>query len=108
MTSAPPSMVPTLLGATLVSEPGSGVRYLIDRKIGEGGTASAFLAARHAPEGVTPVVVKVVHIQLVMQAKDTAHMLVRKEAVALGRMNETVPQTPFVVRLVDAGQHPVT
>ncbi|HEY2406856.1 MAG TPA: serine/threonine-protein kinase [Polyangiaceae bacterium] len=100
-------MSPTLLGTTLVSDQGGGTRYLIDRKIGEGGTATAFLAARHAPEGVTPVVVKIVHMSLVMNAKDTAHMLVRKEAVALGRMNEAVPQTPFVVRLVDAGQHPV-
>jgi serine/threonine protein kinase len=34
-------------------------------------------------------------------------MIVQKEAVALGRLNERVPPTPFVVRLVDTGAAPM-
>jgi len=40
---------------------------------------------------------------VVAGAQGTAGKLVRKEVVALGRLNERVPQTPFVVRFIDTG-----
>jgi serine/threonine protein kinase len=92
-----------LVGTTLGSEFHPGVTYRMDRLIGEGGMGVVFFAIRDAPEGVAPVVIKVVRPSVVGSSQGTAGTLVKKEVVALSRLNERVPQTPFVVRFIDTG-----
>jgi serine/threonine protein kinase len=48
-------------------------------------------------------VVKIILPEVVQGHGGTAATVVRKESVALGRLNEKVPPTPFVVRLMDVG-----
>lgn len=79
------------------------VVYRVDRAIGEGGMSVTFFALRLAPSGETPVVLKIVRPEVARGAGVRAALMVRKEAVALGRLNEQVPPTPYVVRLLDAG-----
>lgn len=93
----------SLSGNELQSEFQPGVRYRLDRALGAGATGVAFLAVRDAPEGLAPVVIKVVRPSVAAAAEGRATTLVRKEVVALARLNEHVPQTPFVVRFIDTG-----
>lgn len=90
------------VGAIIASETQSGVSYRLESAIGEGGMGVAYLAQRLAPDGTSPVVVKLVHTNLA-EARISAELVAQKEAVALGRLNECVPPPPFVVRLLDAG-----
>ncbi len=91
------------IGSTVPSELRTGVVYRIERRLGEGGTAIAYFASRFGPEGTSPAVLKIIQPAIIAQAGDRAEMIVRKEAVALGRINERVPSCPSVVRLLDAG-----
>jgi serine/threonine protein kinase len=95
----------SLSGRVIPSEFQSQVSYRLERQIGEGGMGTAFLALRQAPDGLSPVVIKMVRARFGHgeATEVAASMLVQKEAVALGRLNERVPPTPFVVRLVDTG-----
>src|SRR5688572_7827502 len=97
------SIPPSLAGRMIVSELQPGVSYRLERQIGEGGMGTAFLALRQAPDGLSPVVIKMVRPTFGGGAEFQGSMLIQKEAVALGRLNERVPPTPFVVRLVDVG-----
>jgi len=92
------------IGLTIGSATQPDVKLRIERRLGEGGTAAAYFATRFGPDGVSKVVVKVILPRVIAQAGDTARMIVQKEAVALGRLNERVPQSPFVVRLLDVGE----
>ena len=106
---APPSAeddLEALLGSELASETAPGVRYRILSRVGEGAMGIAFYAMRLAPEGECGVVVKLLRPWFVAQWGKTAELIVQKEAVALGRLNERVPPTPFVVRLIDTGALP--
>jgi hypothetical protein len=49
-------------------------------------------------------VVKIIHPDMLMDASDIALLTIRKESVALGRLNEAVPPTPFVVRLLETNE----
>ncbi|HWP09337.1 MAG TPA: serine/threonine-protein kinase [Polyangiaceae bacterium] len=98
--SLPP--LSSLRGRVIESEVQAGVRYFLERHVGEGGMGQAYLARREAPEGAGPVVVKVVR-PTVGEGRISAELLAQKEAVALGRLNERVPPCPFVVRFVDTG-----
>jgi serine/threonine protein kinase len=93
----------TLEGATIPSDMQPGVSYKIDRTLGDGGMSIAFSAVRRAPDGQTQVVLKILRPAMARDPAGTGALVVRKEAVALGRLNERVPATPFVVRLVDTG-----
>jgi serine/threonine protein kinase len=94
----------SLSGTVIRSDVQPDVTYRLERQIGEGGMGTAFLALRQAPDGVSPVVIKMVRSGFGTGPADAAAgMVVLKEAVALGRLNERVPPTPFVVRLVDTG-----
>jgi serine/threonine protein kinase len=77
--------------------------YRIERRIGDGGTAIAYFASRFGPEGTSPAVLKIIQPAIISKAGDVAEMVVKKEAVALGRINERVPPCPSVVRLLDTG-----
>jgi serine/threonine protein kinase len=97
--STPPS---SLGGRLIESEVKPGVRYLLERHVGEGGMGLAYLARCEGPEGVSAVVVKLV-IPAGGGEDICPHLVAQKEAVALGRLNEHVPPCPFVVRFVDTG-----
>jgi eukaryotic-like serine/threonine-protein kinase len=97
--SLPP---PTLRGKVIESEVQPGVRYQLERHVGEGGMGMAYLAWRESPDGVQPVVVKVV-TPGAYGDQVSPELVAQKEAVALGRLNECVPACPFVVRFVDTG-----
>ncbi|HEX4341350.1 MAG TPA: serine/threonine-protein kinase [Polyangiaceae bacterium] len=92
-----------LAGLVIGSETSPGVQYRLVSPLGEGGMGVAFYAVREAPEGVTPAVLKVVKPDIVGTAGPTALLMIQKEAIALGRLNERVPPTPFVVRFMDTG-----
>ncbi|MCC6213829.1 MAG: serine/threonine protein kinase [Polyangiaceae bacterium] len=102
--SGPPSTTDPFLGASLRSDVHAEVSYRIERKLGVGGTAAAYFALRESPVGASPVVVKIILPRVVLEAGETADRVVQKEAVALGRLNERVPPTAFVVRLIDTGR----
>ena len=92
-----------LIGAELQSDMSPGTRYTVMSVVGEGAMSVAFYAQRRAPEGECGVVVKMLKPWFVQQWGATAKLIVQKEAVALGRLNERVPPTPYVVRLIDTG-----
>ena len=92
-----------LLGRTFESSIVPDVEYRIAHQVGFGAMAVAFYAMRAAPEGFCPVVIKMLRPSFVRQHGEAAALSVQKEAVALGRLNERVPSTPFVVRLIDTG-----
>lgn len=92
-----------MVGGDIVSERSPGVRYRVSRLVGAGGMAVAFFALRFAPDGECASVLKVVRPDFVRSFGATAALTVQKEAVALGRLNEHVPPSPFVVRLLDTG-----
>ena len=108
MTSgAVPGQTPdNLIGQTIWSETQRGVGYRVERLLGQGGTARAYFAVRLAPGGHSPVVLKVILPKIVRESGETALLVIRKEAVALGRLNERMPPTPHVVRFVDTGVLP--
>ncbi len=91
-----------LASAVLASETQPGVSYRIERVIARGGFAVACLATREGPGDSFPVVLKITQPSVVAQG-DIVARLFKKEVVALGRLNERVPPTPFVVRLLDTG-----
>lgn len=101
--SDPPLSLDRLLGTNLPSTLHPRVVYQLSRRLGQGGTAMAFLAVRHSPEGQSPVVIKMILPQIADEKGDRAMTIIKKEAVALGRLNERVPPCPYVVRLVDTG-----
>ncbi len=92
-----------LAGTTIASTTQHGVHYRIEHAVGRGAMAVAFYAERIAPDGVSPVVLKVTRPDFLVSGGDAAAMMIQKEAVSLGRLNERVPPTPYVVRLVDSG-----
>ena len=94
------------VGQVLESTYQPGVSYRLERKLGEGGTALAYLTRRLSPLGESEAVIKIILPQIVAESDERALTIIKKEAVALGRLNERVPPTPFVVRLLDTGTAP--
>ncbi len=92
-----------LTGAHIPSQQLPGVRFALERQLGRGGTATAYFGVRISPEGHAPVVVKIVHPELVVKAGTTASIVARKEFEALARVSGRIPPNPFVIRLYDAG-----
>jgi serine/threonine protein kinase len=93
-----------VVGSEVPSEVAPDVTYKIEQILGKGGMSVAFLATRRDPDGDSRVVVKLLRPQMVRKLGASVSNLVRKEAVAMGRLNERTPPTPFVVRLVDTGE----
>jgi serine/threonine protein kinase len=104
-TPPPPEDDPlaALIGRMVPSEVVPGVGYRVVWQLGEGGMSVVFYALRVTAEGETPVVMKLLRPSFVARAGPTAALIVKKEAIALGRLNERVPPTPFVVRFIDTG-----
>jgi len=94
------------LGQVLESAYQPGVRYQLEQRLGEGGTALAYLARRTSPNGESLVVIKMILPKIAADSDERALTIIKKEAVALGRLNERIPPTPFVVRLLDTGSLP--
>lgn len=67
---------------------------------------TAYLAERVSPEGSSTVVVKVVNPEL-GEGGVPPELVAIKEAGALRRLNDSVPPSPFVVRLIDVGDAPI-
>lgn len=95
-----------LLGARFQSPRSPDVEYVVDRRLGEGGTSLAFLGSRVTHDGTSPVVLKVTRPQLAERAEETAMLTARKEVESLARVGARVPPSPFVLRLYDAGTIP--
>jgi eukaryotic-like serine/threonine-protein kinase len=93
-----------LRGAELRSGVSPNVTYQLEQALGAGSMAVAFRAIRRAPDGQSFSVVKIIHPEMVMDASEIALLTIRKESVALGRLNEQVPPTPFVVRLLETSE----
>jgi eukaryotic-like serine/threonine-protein kinase len=91
------------VGLVLESAYQPGVSFRLEKKLGEGGTAAAYLARRTTPAGESEAVIKIILPQIAADSDERALTIIKKEAVALGRLNERVPPTPFVVRLLDTG-----
>ena len=113
MSEPPASIAPSSLSGRFIdSDVQPGVRYVLEHQVGEGGMGAAYLARREAPDGASPVVVKVVR-RAFGDTDISPELVAQKEAIALGRLNERVPPCPFVVRFVDTGStnyfgHPPT
>ncbi len=81
-----------------------GVVYHLRGLLGEGGMGSVYFALRTTAAGSSAAALKIVNPDVVLASGTEAILGFRKEAVALGRLNEQVPPTPYVVRLLDTGQ----
>ncbi len=108
MTEPHSTPLPTdrFLGTSIRSDINPAVEFRIERLLGEGGTARAYFALRVAPDGVAPVVIKIILPRIARESGETALLVIRKEAVALGRLNERTPPSPYVVRFIDTGTVP--
>ncbi|MFO0611740.1 MAG: serine/threonine-protein kinase [Polyangiaceae bacterium] len=93
-----------LIGQEILSELDPNVRFRPEQTLGRGGGAIAFLSRRISPEGTLPVVLKILRPAFVRRLGPAARLLIQKEAVALGRLNERTPPTPYVIRLIDTGK----
>jgi serine/threonine protein kinase len=91
-----------LLGKTVRSD-ASLADYVFESQLGVGGTSATYLAQRASTSGRSPAVMKVILPRIVDSQGTNAAAFFLKEAVALGRLNERTPPTPFVVRLLDVG-----
>ncbi|HWZ87332.1 MAG TPA: serine/threonine-protein kinase [Polyangiaceae bacterium] len=96
-------LVDDVIGRTLRPDTGQS-EYLLESRLGRGGTAATYLARRSIAGGDSPAVIKVILPEIVDSQGSVASMLFLKEVVALGRLNERVPPSPFVVRLLDVGR----
>ena len=101
--SAADSDISSFSRAPIRSETRPDVTYRLERAIARGGFAVACLAERIGPDGSQPVVLKIMRPAVVTQSGEIVMRLFKKEVVALGRLNERVPPTPFVVRMLDTG-----
>jgi serine/threonine protein kinase len=93
-----------LVGAELPSTVYPGVSFRLERALGAGSMAIAFLVERRSDTGTGVAVIKIARPEFVRAAAETALLTIRKESVALGRLNERVPPTPFVVRFIESGE----
>lgn len=91
-----------LQGVELAGE--LGFRYRLDKQIGGGGQGSVFLATRSSATGQDSCVIKIFRPSFVLAQPDLAQLVLAKEFVALARLNDRVPPTPFVVRLFETGE----
>ncbi|HEY5958300.1 MAG TPA: serine/threonine-protein kinase [Polyangiaceae bacterium] len=93
----------TFIGRTIASEVHADVVYRVSRLLGQGATARAYFALRLTPYGQTPVAIKIILPRIAQTSSSVGDLVIQKEAVALGRLNERIPRCPNVVRFIDTG-----
>ncbi|MCC6644760.1 MAG: serine/threonine protein kinase [Polyangiaceae bacterium] len=93
-----------LIGAQVASTSEPEVTYTPTRVLGAGAMAVTLLALRSSPTGDASVVLKIVRPSILEASGDRAWLSAEKEIVALRRLADRVPSTPYVVRLIDAGE----
>ncbi|HYP89143.1 MAG TPA: serine/threonine-protein kinase [Polyangiaceae bacterium] len=92
------------LSGTLLSSPSEpGISYRLEELIGQGAHGVVFLALQRLPQGLAPVVVKLLRPRAVRELAGLAGTAINKEVAALRRLSERVPPTPFVVQFLDSG-----
>lgn len=92
-----------LAGTTLPSLRHAGVRYELDRVIGEGAQGIVFLARRISEQEQLPIVVKLLRPRAVRELAGLAATAIGKEVAALERLSESVPAPAHVLRFYDTG-----
>lgn len=109
--------LPELCGARVTDLTPDGLidaGYVIDSVLGVGGMGVAFLAHVESTSGRpgqpaigTRCVLKVLLPDVVLREARVAQLSFKKEVIALSRLAEKRPPSPFVVRWLDAGEMPV-
>lgn len=101
--------LPELIGAR-VSDGEEDAGYVIDAVLGIGGMGVAFLAHVEGdverpgrPPVGTRCVLKILLPEVVLREARVAELSFKKEVIALARLAEKRPPSPFVVRWLDAG-----
>jgi eukaryotic-like serine/threonine-protein kinase len=92
-----------LSGTVLTSPDQPSVSYRLEEVIGEGAHGVVFLALQRLPQGLAPVVIKLLRPRAVRELAGLAGTAINKEVAALRRLSERAPPTPFVVQFLDAG-----
>lgn len=95
--------LPRLIGASLESIATEGVRYKLERALGEGAHSVVFEAERSGSDGSRTVVVKVLRPRAVRELGALAAPSVAKEVAALKMLSNRIPATPYVVAFLDSG-----
>jgi serine/threonine protein kinase len=104
------SGLPSALGAELEGLVGAlvpganGARYRLERVLGRGALYVTFRATRIAKEGAVPHAVKVLRPSLARAWPAGARLLSREQHRVLTILNERVPPSPHVIRLLEIGE----
>jgi serine/threonine protein kinase len=106
-TAADDARLDALVGTTIASSLFPGVTYRVIRVLSRRSVAVKFLAVRDAQDGGTLCVLKMLRPSFVVVFGALATTMVTKECVALGRLNDRAPPSPFVVRLIETGTLPM-
>jgi len=93
------ALAPTLIPATI-----RGARYRLERLVGRGGLFVTFRATRIDDQGAVPHAVKILRPSLARAWPAGARLLSREQARVLAILNERVPPSPHVVRLLEIGE----
>ncbi|MGZ5971369.1 MAG: hypothetical protein ACXWP4_27050, partial [Polyangiales bacterium] len=104
------SGLPSALGAELEGLVGAlvpgagGARFRLERILGRGALYVTFRATRIAREGAVPHAVKVLRPSLARAWPSGARLLSREQQRVLTILNERVPPSPHVLRLLELGE----
>lgn len=93
-----------LVGQTLAGTHRERYVYRLEHPIDAGSQAVAFLATRLGPSSQDLAVVKVFRESFVRAHPEASRLVLQKESVALARLAERVPPSPYVVRFLDSGE----
>jgi len=104
--------IPTTLGTELDGllssfVVASSARYRLERLLGRGTLFVTFAATRIGEEGAVPYVVKVLRPSLALAWPEGVRVLSRDQAKVMSILNDRVPPSPHVVRLLEAGEVPL-
>jgi len=92
------------LAPTLIAAPVAGARYRLERVVGRGTLFVTFRATRIDELGAVPHAVKVLRPSLERAWPAGARLLSNEQARVLAIVNERVPPSPHVVRLLEVGE----
>lgn len=83
-----------------------GARLRVERLLGHGALFVTFAATRIDRRGAAPVALKVLRPSIALAWPEGPRVLSREQARLVSFLNERVPPSPHVVRLLDAGELP--